>query len=380
VKGSFAVRIGRVRGIDVRVDISALVIVVLIAWTLAAAALPALAPGYATSEYWLTGTLTALLFLASLLGHELSHSIVALGRHVRVRDITLWLLGGIAALESEPENADDELAIAVAGPVSSVLIGCGGLALAAGVAAFGGPSLAVAALAWLGSINLLLAVFNLAPAAPLDGGRVLRAWLWKRHGDRERAARTAARAGEIFGRFLVGVGILELLLGAPVSGIWAVLLGWFLLEAARAEGMRVDVGLRLSGLRMREVMTPDPVTVPASTTVDELLERYVTRHHCTSFPITDDGRVVGLATLARCRAVRARLHAGVTVSDIAWPLDEVTIAAPDELLTDVLQRATSGDNRVLVLDGTRLVGILSPSDVARIIETRSVREPERRAA
>ena len=364
-----ALRIGRIRGIDVRVDASALAILALIAWGLAAGALPELAPGYSTAEYWVAGSTTALVFLAGLLAHELSHSLVAIRRGIQVRDITLWLLGGIATIEDEPENARDELAIALAGPAASVAVGVVALAAAAVAFAFGSAPLLVAAVAWLGWINIVLALFNLVPAAPLDGGRVLRAWLWLRHGDRIRAARTAARAGETFAHVLIALGIVELVFGAGVSGVWAILLGWFLLGAARAEKTQVDVEVQLAGLCVMDVMTPDPITAPASITVDELLDCYVLRHRCTSFPlVADDGRIVGLATLARCRAVTPRMRAGIPVSEIAWPLDDITTASPDEPLTKVLRRASGGDGRILVFEGAHLAGIVSPSDIARVAE------------
>ncbi len=371
-----ALRIGRVRGIDVRVDASALAILALIAWVLAAGALPELAPGYSTAEYWIAGSVTAVLFLGGLLAHELSHSLVAIRRGIRVRDITLWLLGGIATIEDEPESPQDELAIALAGPAMSIAVGVGALLVAAVADALGGAPLFVATLAWLGSINLVLAVFNLAPAAPLDGGRVLRAWLWRRHGNRVQAARTAARAGETFAHVLIALGILELFLGAGVSGVWAILLGWFLLGAARAEKAQLEMEARLAGLRVEDVMTPDPATAPASITVDELLDSYVLRYRCTSFPlVAGDGSIVGLATLARCRAVAPRLRAGIPVSEVAWRLDEVTVAPPDELLIEVLRRMSGGDGRILVFDDGGLVGIVSPSDVARAAQVGRGQKP-----
>lgn len=364
-----APRIGRVHGIDVRVHASVIVVVALIAWLLAVDALPTLAPDYASAEYWLAGVLAAVVFLAGLLAHELSHSLVALRRGIRVRDITLWLLGGLATIEDEPENPRDELAIALAGPLASVTIGVVALTIAAVAGAAGLPPLFVATMAWMGSINLVLAVFNLVPAAPLDGGRVLRALLWQRHGSRAQATRTAARAGKTFAHGLFALGVLEMLLGAGVSGIWAILLGWFLLSAASAEEARVDIEEHLAGVRVRDVMTPDPVTAPASISVDELLDRYVARHRCTSFPLTTaDRNVVGLATLARCRAVDPRRRAGASVDDIAWPLCDVTTAQPDELLNSVLHRVSGGDGRILVFDGGRLAGIVSPSDVVRALE------------
>jgi CBS domain-containing protein len=282
-----------------------------------------------------------------------------------VRDITLWMLGGIATIESEPRSAGDELAVAIAGPLTSAAIGAGLLVLGALGAATGVSALVVAALAWLGAMNLLLAVFNVMPAAPLDGGRILAALLWRRTGDRLRGVRAASRAGEVFAWVLFAIGITELFFGASAGGLWAVLLGWFVHNAAAAEAAGAEIEQQLEGLHVGDLMTPHPVTAPDDITVDELLARYVIAHRCTSFPLTHDGRVTGLATLARCRAGHPRRRSGVAVGELAWPIDEVTTARPDELIIDVLKRSSGGDGRVLVFDDGALVGIVSPSDITR---------------
>jgi Zn-dependent protease len=363
----FAVRLGRVAGIDVYVDLSALVIVVLIGSSVALG-LRTIEEGYSAVAYWSVGIATSLLFLGSLLAHELSHSVVARRRGIEVRDITLWLLGGVATIETEPKTAGDELAIAAAGPLTSAAIGVALTVAGATAATISMPDLVVAAMYWLGTMNLILAVFNVVPAAPLDGGRLLTAFLWRRTGDRLRARRAASRGGEIFAWFLFGVGVLELLLGAGISGVWAVLLGWFVRNAAAAEAAQAEAEERLAGRRVVELMTPRPVVAPDDITVDDLLDRYVIAHHCTSFPVSHNGRISGLATLARCRALNPSKRSGVLVRDVAWPLDDVTTARPDELIIDVLERASGGDGRILVFDGPELVGIVSPSDISRVLE------------
>jgi Zn-dependent protease len=371
-----ALRLGRILGIEVKIDASAAVILGLIAWLLAEATLPELADGYTTAEYWIVGAVSALGFFASLLAHEMSHSVVARRRGIKVRDITLWLFGGVATIEGEPRTPRDEFAVAFAGPAMSIGVGAAALAAGSIATAAGASVLVVAALAWLGTINLVLAVFNLVPAAPLDGGRVLRAWLWQRHGDHARAARTAARAGEIFARVLIGIGVVELWFGLGLGGIWSILLGWFLLGAARSEEEQVDLEERLAGYRVRDVMTPQPLTAPASISVAELLDDYVLRRHCSAFPLVDaTGRVVGLATLARARAVPSGRRAVTPARDVAWPVHEVTTARPDEAVMPVLRRAAGGDGRVLVFDGERLVGIMSPSDIARVVQVLSAGRP-----
>jgi Zn-dependent protease len=366
---SWALRIGRIYGVEVRVDASALAIVALLAWGLSDGVLPELASGYTTREYWFAGVLVAVAFFASLLAHELSHAAVARSRGIEVRDITLWLFGGVATIEGEPKTPNDELAVAVAGPATSIAVGVVALVGSALLAVLEASALVVAALGWLGFINLILAVFNLVPAAPLDGGRILRAVMWRRYGDRSRGVRSAAAAGEVFGRVLIALGILELWLGAGLSGIWSALIGWFVLMAARSEREAVDLEEALTGRRVRDVMTSNPITAPSTITVADLLDGYVLRHHCSAFPLVDaGGAVVGLATLARMRTVPESARASTAAADIAWPVAEVTTAAPDEPLPALLRRIAGGDGRVLVFDAGHLVGILSPSDISRLLQ------------
>jgi len=229
--------LGTIRGIPIRAGWSLLIIIWLLTWSLAASGLPSLAKGYSGAEYWLAAALTAVAFFASLLAHELSHALVAQRRGAHVHDITLWLLGGVSRIEEEPATPGDDLRIALAGPATSVAISVAAGVVAILVGAFGVPALFVACLVWLASINLLLAIFNLVPAAPLDGGRVLRALLWRRGGDRTRAALAATRAGRVFAYVLIATGFALFLSAADVSGIWFVLLGAFLLMMSHAEEM-----------------------------------------------------------------------------------------------------------------------------------------------
>jgi len=345
----------------------------LLMWGLATAALPELAPGYGAAAYWATGAVVAAAFLVSLLAHEMSHSLVARRDGIEVESITLWVLGGVAALRGEASGPRSELRIAAAGPAASAAVGLGALGVAAVLRALGAPDLAVAATGWLGTINLVLAVFNLAPAAPLDGGRILRALLWRHHGDRVRAAVSAARAGRVFGYVLIGLGLLEFAAGGGIGGLWLIFLGWFVLSAARAEETSTLVVAGLAGVTAAEVMTPDPIVVDACRSVDEVVHDSVLRHHCSSFPVVDHGRVVGLLTLRRIRAVPAHDRASTSAGAAAWPLAEVPRARPDEPLLGLLDRVGAsgpGDGRVLVFDGDRLVGIVSPTDVQRAVQIR----------
>jgi Zn-dependent protease/predicted transcriptional regulator len=357
-------RLGSVRGIPLRADWTLLAILWLLTWSLADGGLPALASGYSSGAYWFAAALTSVAFFGSLLVHELSHSLVARRDGIEVRGITLWLLGGVSELSREPANPRDDFRVAVAGPLASLVFGAVAFVVAAVLDVLGASALVVACCAWLGSVNVILAIFNLIPAAPLDGGRVLRAILWRRHGDRTRAALSATTAGRLFGYALVAIGFVEFLY-ATWSGLWFVLLGWFLIFAAHAEETQIKMGRDLSGTRVRDVMTANPITVPADRDVEHVLHEYVLRCHCSSFPVVDPaGNVVGLVTLARLRTLAAHHRESTRVADIAVPIADVPQAAPDELLLDVLRRQHGEEGRVLVFDRGALVGIVSPTDVA----------------
>jgi Zn-dependent protease/CBS domain-containing protein len=365
-----SVRIGRIGGVPVLVHWSVVVITALIAWGLATEALPALDPDRPTWAYVLTGLVAAVVFLLALLAHEASHAVVAQRAGVPVESITLWLFGGIARLQGEAQDPGTELRIAGVGPLVSLLLGGVFYGLTVALAAAGAPDLVVGGVGWLAVINVLLAVFNSLPGAPLDGGRLLRAALWKWRGDRTWAAITAARVGRGLGALLIALGLVQFFLSANASGLWLALIGWFIIGAAVAEEQHTRLDSALSGVRVAQVMTPAPDTVPAELTVSELIDRYLFAQRHSSFPLVDpDGRPVGLVTLARVKQVPADRRARTRLPEIAYRLDELPTAAPDDLLTALLPRLTRvADGRALVLDGGRLVGIVTPTDITRALE------------
>jgi CBS domain-containing protein len=219
-------------------------------------------------------------------------------------------------------------------------------------------------------MNLLLAVFNLLPAFPLDGGRILRALLWRRSGDHLGATRAAATVGHGFGILMIVLGVLELITMGNLSGIWLVFLGWFLNSSAQAEARSVLLHDALSGVLVREVMSPDPMRVPDWITLDELLHAYVLPNRFSAFPVRDfNGNVVGMVTLADLKAVPAELRPARRVRDITRPLNAVPIARPDEPLLDLFARfRPATGERALVFDNSQLVGIVSPTDVTRAVQ------------
>lgn len=361
--------LGRIAGVRIGIHWSVLLIFAVIATALARGRLPQAYPGHAWPVYWGVGLVTAVVFFASLLAHELAHAVLARRNGIDVDDIVLWLLGGAARLKAEASTPGAELRIAGVGPLVSLVLG-GFFTLAAWLLDLAsGPGLPVEALAWLGGINILLAVFNIVPAAPLDGGRLLRAFVWWRTGDRLRATASATAAGRGFGWFLVLVGLLLFARGATFGGLWLSLTGWFLVAAATGEGRQAQLRQVLTGVPVRQVMTPQPVTAPAGLTVAALLAGPQYRFRHSAFPVTDDDATpIGLVTLEQAARVPVGQRPATTVEEIMVPLAQVTAVAPEEPLSDLLPRVVTGaENRVLVVDGGRLVGIISPSDISRAV-------------
>ncbi len=362
--------LGEIRGVRVGINWSLLPIFLLIALSLAGTLLPSAAPGYTTSAYWVFALLTTAAFYASLLAHELAHALVARRRGVEVKGIVLWILGGVAQLEGDSRDPRAELEIVGAGPLTSLGLAAGGALAALLLGAVGTSALLVSSLAWLAGINALLALFNMLPAFPLDGGRILRALLWRHWHDRMRATAVAARVGKICGIGLIAVGVLEFLAGGgALGGIWLAVIGWFITVAAGQQHEQVTERSRAGHLRVADAMTRAPLAVPAQATVAEVIERYVRPNRFSSFPVVDtDGRLVGLATVTRMASLpRPRWHT-TPVGAAAAPPTEIVQCAPSDSLTDVAVRMQSSpDRRAVVVDGANVVGILTPSDVRRAI-------------
>lgn len=370
-----SLRLGRVAGFPVAANWSVLVIVLLLAWGLAGGVLPETAPGHATAIYWLAGIAGALLLVCSLLAHELAHAIVAQRAGVRVEGLTLWIFGGVATLRDEAPNPRADFRIAVAGPATSV-----GLAFAFGLAwwglgALGQEGLLGAVAAWLASINLLLAVFNLLPAAPLDGGGILRAYLWRRHGDRDRASASATNAGQVLGYCLIALGVVAFLVGDPVGGLWTVLIGWFILAVARAEQVDSATHRYLHGVTVGDVMSRDVQTIDAELSVEEFVPRYLLHGRHSAYPVVGPrGEVEGLVTLGCLRGVPPAQRSATRVGDVAVALSALATCGPDDSLVDLLPRVTrESGQRALVFDQGHLVGIITPADVTRALEAGSLR-------
>jgi Zn-dependent protease len=373
-----AIPIGRIAGFPVNVHWSVLVILWLFTWSLAST-LPGTAKGYSHGAYWLAGACGALVLLASLVAHELAHAVVARRAGVSVGSVTLWLFGGVTTLGGEAKTPKAAFRIAIAGPATSLALAAAFGGLVAALQTVRAAPIAVGVASWLAVINLLLGLFNLLPGAPLDGGRVLRAILWRRHGDSVRASIGAAHAGRVVAFILIALGLAEFLLGGLVGGVWLAFIGWFIFAASREEETRISTQQMFSGVRVADAMTARPHTAPGWITVDDFVQRYVLGDRHSAYPVVDrSGSITGLITLRRLRDVAPAQRATSTVAEVAQPLHEVPSGAPQEPLTALLERmAPAGPrSRALVFDGGEVVGIVTPTDVARLIEVYRLAHPE----
>jgi len=357
------VLIARVRGIEIRVNWSVAIIGWLIAWSLATQVLPDMAEGRTESAYWTAGLVATAGFFAALVAHELGHSLVAIQHGVEVRSITLWVLGGVAHLSRSPDTPNSAIRIAAAGPVVSMI--CGVVGLGAGMVAEG---LVGAVLVWFGSINLLLAVFNLLPAFPLDGGRIYQAWLWSGGTPPEEATARAARLGGIIGRAMVWIGVIEILLTGLLSGLWLMAIGWFLREASNAEAQFIKQESELRRFTCANVMTPDPECVPAARTVARFVDDVLSSGRHAAYPVLDaDGEVVGLVEVKSVRATARESWPVTEVGAVMTPVEAVPVVASTDTVDVLVRRMQeTADTRALVIDDGRLLGIVSPSDVVRL--------------
>jgi Zn-dependent protease len=375
-----SVRLGRVAGIPIGANWSLLAIFALIVIGLGSGQLPHASPGHLALTYYVIAAGATVVFYGCLLAHELAHALVARRHRIGVDGIVLWLLGGVSKLRGEPADPGTELAVAAAGPATSM-----GLALVffalTHLAGHGG--LAAGAFGWLGWVNGALAVFNLIPAFPLDGGRVLRSLLWRHNGDKRGATTLAARLGQAFGYGFIGVGVLGALATTlGLSGLWLALIGWFLVTASAQEAHSSARAGELAGLRVSDAMEPDPLTVPAWATLDSVWDECVSKRRLAAFPVVvADGTFVGMASAARIRAVPADEWRTVSVGAIVEPAGRCVTAGPDEELAPVARRLAAAREPVaIVVWAGRVAGVVTPLDIERAAHAATSRHTRERVA
>jgi Zn-dependent protease/CBS domain-containing protein len=357
-------RVGRIAGIEVRVDSSWVVIALLITYSMyqrASFLYPELSGGGAVG----LGIAATVLLFGSVLVHELAHALVSQARGIRVQDITLFLFGGATRAKMEFRGPGDEFLIALVGPLTSGLLA----ALFGIIAGLGGDSLSrplAGTLGYLAWTNLLLAAFNLVPGFPLDGGRLLRAAIWKATGSLARATRVASLAGQGVGWLLVAGGVAWLLAGDLAGGIWFAFIGWFLVQAARSSYQELQLQQLLRGVEAEDVMAGDLVRIPPDLSLQDAVDDYFMRYDHGAFPVEEHGRTIGLLTLRGVRRVPRAAWSTRRVRDHMVPLGDQVQVAPDARMDGVLAKLQDGEaNRVLVVEDGEVVGIITPSDLTR---------------
>ncbi len=363
-----SIRLGRIFGIEVGINWSLVFVFALISWTVATEVLPIDVPGQPALSYWVAGAAGSVAFYACLLAHELAHALVARRNGVKVGGITLWLFGGVSKLDGEPRSAGAEALIAGVGPLTSLAVAL----LAFLLSLLPLPALVADLLGWLAFVNVALALFNLVPAFPLDGGRLLSSFFWWRLGSRQRGVHSAVRISRVFAYLMIAFGALLLFTGSVLNGVWIAFVGWFLLSAGSSEEVGTTVRGLLSSVPVSAAMTSPVVTIPDWLTVEQFLESIAPQHPFTTYPVHDpSGKLTGIVRLGDLVRMPAGARADTRLKERARPIAEVPTARPDEDLAALIQRVgASLEQRVLVFDGDRLVGIVSPVDVARVVTIR----------
>lgn len=359
-------RLGRIVGIPIFLDSSWFLVFALITYSLAAQ-LASEHPGWPTNERWAVGVITSLLFFASVLFHELGHSMVALHYRIPVVSITLFVFGGLARIGREPEKALQEFNIAIAGPIASFCLSGGFFLIGRATS----HSEMIAATAdWLATINFTLAAFNLVPGFPLDGGRILRSIAWGISKDFSRATKIASRGGEIFAYLIMLAGIWNGINKNVIGGLWLVFIGWFLLSAARESYAQVATRSSLEGLRAGDVMTHEVPTVARDISIEDYIHEVLRTGRRCHF-VTDNGELVGLMTPHAAGRVPRDEWASTSVQAAMLRRDQIHWAELEEPLLRVLERMQSEDiNQMPVIDNGNIVGLLSRDSILRVIQTR----------
>jgi Zn-dependent protease len=358
-------------GIRIRIDQSWFIAFLLFAWTLSAGYFPLQAPNYPASAYWIFGTLSALGLFASVLIHELSHSVVALKLGIPVRQITLFIFGGVSEMtQSESNSPGSEFRITIAGPAASVALG-----IILGVFYYTlGPRidrLPAETLQYLVFVNFLLAAFNLIPGFPLDGGRILRSYLWYRSGDFGKATRSAARIGGGFATVMIGIGLFGILTMHFMFGIWLLLIGLFLKKSAEGEYRSYQMRTSLEHLTVRDIMVP-PVAVEKGTTVEEFINGYVFHYHDRVFPVVDHGRFIGMIDLNKVKKVPVHDWPNTYIDAYISDSSEYCVLEPQTDARDALRLLIDCRMpKAAVVSNDALVGFLTRNDLLEVISLKS---------
>lgn len=366
------VRLGKILGFEISIDWSWLFIFFLVVYTLASGYFPSLRHNFDLPTNWILGVAAALLLFASVLVHELSHSVVARRYGMDVRGITLFIFGGVSQTAEEPRSAKEEFWMAIVGPATSfALAGFFGVLEAVGLMTHW-PMAAVALVGYLAMINFFLGAFNLVPGFPLDGGRVLRSIIWSLSGDVQKATRWASNCGQAFGYLLMAVGFMNIVVvGALIGGLWLIFIGWFLTGAARSSYEQLVVRQALSGVPVERVMTTDVPQIAAEMTVRQFVDEQLLKHDYSCYPVLKGEEVIGVVGAEEVRTVESRMWDFTPVESIAHRIDGAFKIDADDDVWDALAKLTSPDVcRLMVMEDGHLKGTLGREAIYRLIRTK----------
>ena len=366
-------------GVRINIGVTWLLAALLIAWALAVGAFPRLYKGLAPSLYWSMAVVAVIGLGVSIVLHELAHTFAARAFGVQIRKITLFLLGGASELTEQPPSPSAELLIALAGPALSFVLGVVFAACSVVAARAGGPAALSNVLHYLGLVNVFLAVFNMVPAFPLDGGRVLRALVWMGTRDLERATQIAAFIGELLGFALIGLGVLVALTGGLVAGLWDVMIGLFLRMAAGAELMHTEMSLELAQSTAREVMAHDPAVAQGEMTVAEFVHERLYARRRELFPVVAGGQLIGVIGMREVAGVPQSQWALVPVAQVCTPLSADDLVNAEDSARSAFRRLSSHRRGLVVVDDGRLVGVITLQDLLQRVrlqlELKGARRP-----
>jgi Zn-dependent protease len=358
-------------GIPVRIHYTLWLVLVLIAWSLADGYMPAHYPGLGSSTYWTIGIVSAIILFVSVFLHELSHSYIAKNNGLPIAGITLFFFGGVSQMSEEPKDASLEVRMAAAGPLTSfaIAIVLGGLWYL--ILLSNGPVPAIATLYYAGLLNGVLGAFNLIPAFPLDGGRVLRGSLWARSKNLLQATANATRVSEIISLLMMAVGLFFVVFGDFVNGLWILFLGWFIRSGAETSIRQTRLTESLAGVKVGDIMTRQLLTINPDTTVQQLVSDYFLVHPHGGYPVVSEGKLLGVVTMDSVRAIPREKREYERVSEAMLPYERTVTVSPTTSAVDALQlMAKSGMARLVVMDGDRIAGMLTRGDLMKAMRAR----------
>ena len=364
-----SLRIGKIAGIDIYIHVSWIIILVLLTVSIAIGWFPQLYPGQSTANYWIVSLIAALLLFVSVLLHELAHSLVARRRGLPVKNITLFIFGGVSNIEQEPKDPGIEFQVAVVGPLTSILIGVVCFVLQLPLRGTNSPLEEI--LFYLAVTNLLLGVFNLIPGFPLDGGRVLRSIIWKISGSMRQATRADSITGQVIAYLFIILGIWLFFTVSLLDGIWLGFIGWYLLSSAQSANSQVMLASVFNNVTVGEVMNPKPMTVPANISLQQLVDAYFLPGGLRYALVMQADQLVGLITLRDIRHIPREQWGQVLVSYTMVPLERLHVVSPQQTLSDVLPLMAGRDvNQLPVVQNGAPVGIVSRDAIVQYLEVR----------